>query len=195
MCSPQSVQRIHLIWPSEMFNLASFRVIFDHFTQLQELIMEFPGNMVLTDMGAHLTDFLTVGKILSSRGVACCMTDTDTVAKGYICPTADLVRRTSQPSHSIANFMYFCGCIHQESLKELGKMTQLMTSNKCAFISIRRDPGDNKELSEEDVAAANYILDLVANSRRRGKLDSMTLPKVDITDADWLTVYLHGTVL
>ena len=85
MCSPQSVQRIHLIWPSEMFNLASFRVIFDHFTQLQELIMEFPGALELGDMiGAHSTDFLTVAKMLASRGVACCMSDTD--SKVYICP-------------------------------------------------------------------------------------------------------------
>ena len=84
-CRLTMVTMVRVTWPSEMFNLASFRVIFDHFTQLQELIMEFPGALELGDMiGAHSTDFLTVGKMLASRGVACCMSDTD--SKVYICP-------------------------------------------------------------------------------------------------------------
>ena len=170
-----------------MFNLASFRVIFDHFTQLQELIMECPGselgNMLFSDY--LTTDMLTVGQMLSSHGVACCMSTTDPDEKVYICPTADLVEKTCQRSFYSDHFMYFCGCIHQEALKNLGKITQLVTH---ACISIERDPRDNKELSEEDVAAANYILDLLADSSRssssrRGRLLFVVLPEVNITDS------------
>merc|ERR550517_2287633 len=78
------VTMVRVTWPSEILNLSSFRVIFDHFTQLQELNMEFPGYGLSNMIGAHSTDFLTVGKMLATRGVACCMSDTD--SKVYICP-------------------------------------------------------------------------------------------------------------
>ena len=195
-CRLTLVQQIRVTWPPATFNLASFRVILDHFTQLQELIMEFPGyemgNMV-RGTGGHSTDILTAGKMLSSRG-ACCMSS-DTSTKVYICPTADLAERTSQPSLNRPIFMYICGSI-PESLKDVGKMIQQMAHTTFAWISIWRDPGDNKELSEEDVAAANYILDLLAESSKRGGgLHHVLIPKVDITHSDWLTIYIHGIVL
>ena len=196
-CSLTLVQQIRVTWPPATFNLANFLVIFDQFTQLQELVMEFPGyevDNIARCQRAHSADLLTAGNMLSSRG-ACCMSS-DTNTKAYISPTAELVERTSQPSLSNPTFVYFCGSIHQEFLKDVGKIIQQMAHETFALISIWREPGDNKELSEEDVAAANYILDLMADSRRRGGgLDHVIIPKVDITHSDWLTIYIHGIVL
>ena len=197
-CRLTMVQQIRVTWPPATFNLANFLVVFDHVTQLQELVMEFPGNELDVDnmaMGprAHSTDLLAAGKMLSSRDVACMSSDTST--KVYICPTADLAERTSQPSLNRPIFMFFCGSL-QESLKDVGKMIQQMAHTTFARIYIWRDPGDNNELSEEDVAAANYILDLLAESSKGGGgLHHVLIPKVDITHSDWLTIYIHGIVL
>ena len=103
------VQQIRVTWPPAGFNMASLQFICHHFTQLQELVMEFPGSelykMIKMSLGAHWTDLFTAIKMLSSRGVACCMSDSD-IQTWYICPTADLVEKTCQPSLFMSTFFY-----------------------------------------------------------------------------------------
>ena len=52
---------------------------------------------------------------------------------------------------------------------------------KLERFSVVREAGDEREVVEEEVEAATRLLDLLANTERRGRLNNVNLDKVDFT--------------
>ena len=52
---------------------------------------------------------------------------------------------------------------------------------KLSHFSVVREAGEKREVLLEEVEAANQLLDLLADTNRKGRLDYVNLDKVDFT--------------
>ena len=71
----------------------------------------------------------------------------------------------------------------EESLKKLQR-----------FVVVKEGAGDNKEVLEAEVQAANFLLNLLADGNRRGRLHIACLDKLDFTVQFKLTHKLHHSL-
>ena len=192
------VRRLRVTLPSQMFNLASSQCIFDCFPHMQELIMKLDGDALLGNMDQHPS--FPLNKLLSSRGVASCILDRYAIMFNSPTPvTADLFERGreghEEDQETILIHQDFPNVLKLANNADIPKV-HLMTKflgcvgveeelTKLEAFRIKREAGDNEEVLEEEVAAASQLLDLLADSNRRGCLRLVELPKVDFTY--WLT--------
>ena len=96
-----------------------------------------------------------------------------------------IIYQSLQPSFStLLQMATNAGVLHVTVINYTGDLGKV-ESNLQQFdsFSILREVGANEEVAEEEVAAANHLLDLLADDTRRGSLEFVELPKVDFTDS------------
>ena len=195
------VQRLCVTLRPEVYNLAAAQAIIESFCQsfrrLNELVMVRPV--------PGFTDLVTLSDLLSSRGVASFISNGGylTVYSSPTPVTAGHFDRSFQvlhPNGARAPRTYFL--IHQSLNHDLPNILQLAINagvqNVCVTrftayaevedslkklerFSVVREAGDEREVVEEEVEAATRLLDLLANTERRGRLNYVNLDKVDFT--------------
>ena len=195
------VQRLRVTLRPEVYNLAAAQAIIESFCQsfrrLNELVMVRPV--------PGFTDLITLSDLLSSRGVASFISNGGylTVYSSPTPVTAGHFDRSFQvlhPNGARAPRTYFL--IHQSLNHDLPNILQLAINagvkkvsvtqftaypevedslKKLREFSFLREAGDEREVVEEEVEAATQLLDLLANTERRGRLNYVNLDKVDFT--------------
>lgn len=187
------VRRLCVTLPSQQFNLASFQLILDHFQNLQDIILKFPYKQ-RRDLGYLFNPSNTVMKKLLNRGVTSCISNQRvTMFSSPTTLTPDLFRLGLQGNAIIS--------VHQSLQQDLPNILQLATNSgvtqvyvtkltgwmevesslkKVSVFSIMGEVGENEEVLEEEVKAANHLLDLLADTDRRGRLCRVQLSKVDL---------------
>ena len=186
------VQRLVItLAPSQMSYLATSQLLIDsfpHMKELKELVMH------LLTSHHHWTDHLfPLTELISSHGIACCISNlTYTIYSSPSPMTADLFERGLNETRSIF--------IHKSLNQDLQNFLQLATNNvdvtdvivtkftgfeeveehltKLMQIAIVREAEDNEDVLEEEVKAANQLLNLLADWDRRGSLLCVMLCKV-----------------
>ena len=198
------VQRLRVTLRPEVYNLAAAQAIIESFCQsfrrLNELVMVLP-----IPNANGITDLFTLSDLLSSRGVASFISNGGylTVYSSPTPVTAGHFDRSFQvlhPNGARAPRTYFL--IHQSLNHDLPNILQLAINagvkkvsvtqftaypevedslKKLREFSFLREAGDEREVVEEEVEAATQLLDLLANTERRGRLNYVNLDKVDFT--------------
>ena len=175
--------------PSQMSSLATSQVIIDKFPDLQELVMQLPLNSCLAEL-------YPLSNLLSSRGVASCISNH--VHTMYSSPSpmsADLFERGLQGNRSIflrqslhqdlSNILHLAtnaGVDYVKVTKFIGFGEVEESLKKLVGFSIVREAGDSEDVMEEEVKAANQLLDLLADCDRKGRLERVYLHKVDFRE-------------
>ena len=195
------VQRLRVTLRPKVYNLAAAQAIIESFCQsfrrLNELVMVRPV--------PGFTDLVTLSDLLSSRGVASFISNGGylTVYSSPTPVTAGHFDRSFQvlhPNGARAPRTYFL--IHQSLNHDLPNILQLAINagvkkvsvtqftaypevedslKKLREFSFLREAGDEREVVEEEVEAATRLLDLLADTNRRGRLYYVNLDKVDFT--------------
>ena len=195
------VQRLRVTLRPKVYNLAAAQAIIESFCQsfrrLNELVMVRPV--------PGFTDLVTLSDLLSSRGVASFISNGGylTVYSSPTPVTAGHFDRSFQvlhPNGARAPRTYFL--IHQSLNHDLPNILQLAINagvkkvsvtqftaypevedslKKLREFSVVREAGDEREVVEEEVEAATRLLDLLADTNRRGRLYYVNLDKVDFT--------------
>ena len=195
------VQRLCVTLRPAVYNLAAAQAIIESFCQsfrrLNELVMVRPV--------PGFTDLVTLSDLLSSRGVASFISDGGSLTM-YSSPTPvtaghfDRSFQVLHPNGARAPRTYFL--IHQSLNHDLPNILQLAINagvkkvsvtqftaypevedslKKLREFSFLREAGDEREVVEEEVEAATRLLDLLADTNRRGRLYYVNLDKVDFT--------------
>ena len=185
------VQRLRVTL--EVFNLAAIQAMIESFPRLNNLVMKLPGNKI--------TDHFTLSDFLSSRGVASYISndDQDTMYSSPTPVTAGHFDRNFQLLHPNGASRVTFFFIHKSLNHDLPNIVQLVGVNrvsvtrftayaevedslkKLEHFSVVREAGDEREVVEEEVEAATRLLDLLADTERRGRLGNVNLDKVDFT--------------
>ena len=196
------VQRLRVTLRPEVYNLAAAQAIIESFCQsfrrLNELVMVRPV--------PGFTDLVTLSDLLSSRGVASFISNGGGYLTVYSSPTPvtaghfDRSFQVLHPNGARAPRTYFL--IHQSLNHDLPNILQLAINagvkkvsvtqftaypevedslKKLREFSFLREAGDEREVVEEEVEAATRLLDLLADTNRRGRLYYVNLDKVDFT--------------
>jgi len=198
----EKVKQLHVTAPPNMFSLATIRLILESFTSLQEMVVDLPG-VGLWDLAnfGNTTGLITIAKELDTRSVSCCISDTQ--AHLFVSPSVDLIKR--KPVTSGYVFLYtrsLCRDLSQiigtapggqlGAACLLSKLTGDATTiqswlKKMNSFHVWREPAD-LEVLEEEVAAANVVLNLLADEKKkRGRLTRVRLPKVLLLRCnDWV---------
>ena len=197
------VQRLCVTLRPEVYNLAAAQAIIESFCQsfrrLNELVMVLPW------LGPGATDLFTLSDLLSSRGVASFISNGGLLTM-YSSPTPvtaghfDRSFQVLHPNGARAPRTYFL--IHQSLNHDLPNILQLAINagvkkvsvtqftaypevedslKKLREFSVVREAGDEREVVEEEVEAATQLLDLLADTKSRGRLYYVNLDKVDFT--------------
>merc|ERR1711874_651408 len=90
-----------------------------------------------------------------------------------------IIYQSLQPSFpTLLQMATNAGLLHVTVINYTGDLGKV-ESNLQQFdsFSILREVGANEEVTEEEVAAANHLLDLLADDTRRGRLEEVSLPK------------------
>ena len=165
--------------------------ILSRLPNLRELVIEVPSNWV--EM-ITLINYIVV----NYSGVACCISCKDRPMYSSATPmSAELFQRgrrqgighiiiyqSLQPSFpALLQMATNAGVLHVTVINYTGDLGKV-ESNLQQFdsFSILREVGANEEVAEEEVAAANHLLDLLADTGRRGSLEVVDVPKVDFTN-------------
>jgi len=194
----ENVKQLHVTAPPNVFSLATIRLILESFPSLQEMVVDLPG-VELQVLSTNYTDLITTAKELDTRRVSCCISDT--YAHLFISPSVDLIKRKPVTSYV---FLYTRsldrdlseiigtaprGVIGEVRLlsKLTGDATTLQSClKKIVNFIIRREAAD-LEVLEEEVAAANVVLNLLADEKKRGRLRFVTIPRVLLLRCiDWV---------
>ena len=194
------VQRLCVTLRLEVYNLAAAQAIIESFCQsfrrLNELVMVLPW------LGPGATDLFTLSDLLSSRGVASFISNGGGYLTMYSSPTpvtAGHFDRSFQVLHPNGAHRGTYFFIHKSLNHDLPNIIQLAGVNrvsvtrftayaevedslkKLEHFSVVREAGDEREVVEEEVEAATQLLDLLADTERRGRLGNVNLDKVDFT--------------
>ena len=172
-------------------NLETAKFIVDSFPNLVELVMK-------AQLHGEYGDVFTLANLLISRGVASSI-------------SAHRFNMFSSPGTSLTADFFERGLrggflehifIHQSLHQDLPNILNLATNagvkavavdkltayseveenlKKLEFFSVLKEAGWDKEVLEEEVEAANHLLDLLDNSKTRGKLRYVVIDKVGFT--------------
>ena len=149
------------------------------------------------------TGLITIAKELDIRSVSCCISDTR--KHMFVSPSVDLIKRKPVTSDKVILYTRsLCrdlskiidtaprGEIGPNGLvlllsKLTGDATTLQSClKKLNTFIIRREAAD-VEVLEEEVAAANVVLNLLADEKKRGRLRCVRLPRVLLLRCnDWV---------
>ena len=179
--------------PKEVSDLASAKFIVDSFPNLVDLVMKAPIRS-----NQQSRDMFTLANMLISRGVASSI-------------SARIVNMFSSPGTSLTADFFERGLkggflepifIHQSLHQDLPNILNLATNagvhvvhvdkftayseveenlKKLEIFCVVKEAGWDKEVLEEEVEAANQLLDLLDNSKTRRKLRRVILDKVGFT--------------
>ena len=183
-----------------MFSLATFRLILEGFPSLQEMVVDLPGIELWRLRDTDFAIAIPIAKELDTRSVSCCISDTRTHL--FVSPSLDLIKRKPVTSDKV--FLYTRSLDRDlsqiisttpggqlERVRLLSKLTGDATLESCLkkvkYFSIWREPAD-MEVLEEEVAAANVVLNLLADEKKkRGRLRFVWLPRVLLLRCnDWV---------
>ena len=183
-----------------MFSLATFRLILEGFPSLQEMVVDLPGIELWRLRDTDFAIAIPIAKELDTRSVSCCISDTR--AHLFVSPSLDLIKRKPVTSDKV--FLYTRSLDRDlsqiisttpggqlERVRLLSKLTGDATLESCLkkvkYFSIWREPAD-MEVLEEEVAAANVVLNLLADEKKkRGRLRYVTIPRVLLLRCiDWV---------
>ena len=194
----EKVQQLHVTAPPNVFSLATIRLILESFPSLQEMVVDLPGTE-LWRLRINDTDLIAIAKELDTRSVSCCISDTR--AHMFVSPSVDLIK--SKPVTSTDVSLYTRSLDRDLSeiigtaprgviggVRLLSKLTGDATLESCLkkvkYFIIWREPAD-MEVLEEEVAAANVVLNLLADEKKRGRLRCVRLPRVLLLRCiDWV---------
>ena len=196
----EKVKQLHVTAPPNVFSLATFQLILESFPSLQEVVVSLPGRELWDLFMRNTTGLITIAKELDTRSVSCCISDT--YAHLFVSPSVDLIKR--KPATSGYVFLYtrsldkdlseIIGTAPRGQLERvhlLSKLTGDATTlesclKKVYRIYIWREAAD-MEVLEEEVAAANVVLNLLADEKKRGRLRCVRLPRVLLLRCiDWV---------
>ena len=194
------MQQLHVTAPPCVFSLATYRLILESFPSLQEMVVDLPGTE-LWRLRINDTDLIAIAKELDTRSVSCCISDTS--EHMFVSPSVDLIK--SKPVTSTDVSLYTRSLDRDlseiigtapsgeiERMRLLSKLTGDATNlevclKKVYSFHIRREAAD-LEVLEEEVAAANVVLNLLADEKKkRGRLRCVRLPRVLLLRCiDWV---------
>ena len=197
----EKVEQFHVTAPPNVFSLATIRLILESFPSLQEMVVDLPGTELGNCFfGANTTGLITIAKELDTRSVSCCISDTS--EHMFVSPSVDLIK--SKPVTSTDVSLYTRSLDRDlseiigtapsgeiERMRLLSKLTLDATNlevclKKVYSFHIRREAAD-LEVLEEEVAAANVVLNLLADEKKRGRLGFVSLPRVLLLRCnDWV---------
>ena len=196
----EKVQQLHVTAPPNVFSLATFRLILEGFPSLQEMVVDLPGIELWRLRDTDFAIAIPIAKELDTRSVSCCISDTR--AHLFVSPSLDLIKRKPVTSDKV--FLYTRSLDRDlsqiisttpggqlERVRLLSKLTGDATTiesclKKVKYFSIWREPAD-MEVLEEEVAAANVVLNLLADEKKRGRLSFVWLPRVLLLRCnDWV---------
>jgi len=197
----ENVKQLHVTAPPNVFSLATIRLILESFPSLQEMVVDLPG-AALRVLSRNYTDLITIAKELDIRSVSCCISDTYTHM--FVSPSVDLLKKRPVTSEYEEVLLYtrsldkdlseIIGTApggHLERMYLLSKLTgDAATLPSCLkkvnYFIILREAAD-LEVLEEEVAAANVVLNLLADEKKRGRLRCVRLPRVLLLRCiDWV---------
>ena len=163
------------------------------------MVVDLP-DVELWRLRTNYTGLITIAKELDTRSVSCCISDTR--AHLFVSPSLDLIKRKPVTSDKV--FLYtrsLCRDLSQiisttpggqlERVRLLSKLTGDATTlesclKKIFNFYIWREAAD-LEVLEEEVAAANVVLNLLADEKKRGRLRFVTIPRVLLLRCiDWV---------
>ena len=164
------------------------------------MVVDLPGTELWDLAVRNTTGLITIAKELDTRSVSCCISDT--YAHLFISPSVDLIKRKPVTSYV---FLYtrsldrdlseIIGTAPRGVIGEVrllsklnGNATTLQSCLKKVYrIYVWREAAD-LEVLEEEVAAANVVLNLLADEKKkRGRLESVRLPKILLLRCiDWV---------
>ena len=155
----------------------------------------------LWDLRSNKKDLIAIAKELDTRSVSCCISDT--YKHMFVSPTVDLIKRKPVTPEVVNLYTRSLGrdlseiigtapsgeimVVHLWS-KLTGDAANLESClKKIHCFYIWREPAD-LEVLEEEVAAANVVLNLLADEKKkRGRLESVRLPKILLLRCiDWV---------
>ena len=193
------MQQLHVTAPPNVFSLATFRLILEGFPSLQEMVVDLPGIELWRLRDTDFAIAIPIAKELDTRSVSCCISDTYDYM--FVSPSLDLIKRKPVTSDKV--FLYTRSLDRDlsqiisttpggqlERVRLLSKLTGDATLESCLkkvkYFSIWREPAD-MEVLEEEVAAANVVLNLLADEKKRGRLRFVWLPRVLLLRCnDWV---------
>ena len=148
------------------------------------------------------TDLIAIAKELDTRSVSCCISDMHTHM--FVSPSVDLIKRKPVTSEYEEVILYTRSLDRDlsqiigtapggeiEAVCLLRKLTGDATTleswlKKVYNFYIWREAAD-MEVLEEEVAAANVVLNLLADEKKRGRLRCVRLPRVLLLRCiDWV---------
>ena len=200
----EKVQQLHVTAPPRVFSLATYRLILESFPSLQEMVVDLPGRE-LWRLRMNNTDLIAIAiaiaKELDTRSVSCCISDTS--EHMFVSPSVDLIKSkpvtstdvslyTRSPDRDLSEIIGTAPSGEIERMRLLSKLTGDATNlevclKKVYSFHIRREAAD-LEVLEEEVAAANVVLNLLADEKKkRGRLTYVKLPRVLLLRCiDWV---------
>ena len=199
----EKVKQLHVTAPPNMFSLATIRLILESFTSLQEMVVDLPG-VGLWDLAnfGNTTGLITIAKELDTRSVSCCISDTR--HHMFVSPSLDLIKR--KPVGASGQVFLYTRSLDRDLSEIIGtaprgaiglvrlfsKLTDgdVTTLESClkkiGNFYIQREPAD-MEVLEEEVAAANVVLNLLADEKKSGRLWFVTIPRILLLRCiDWV---------
>ena len=186
--------------PPNVFSLATIWLILESFPSLQEMVVDLPGTELWDLAVRNTTGLITIAKELDTRSVSCCISDT--YKHMFVSPTVDLIKRKPVTPEVVNLYTRSLGrdlseiigtapsgeimVVHLWS-KLTGDAANLESClKKIHCFYIWREPAD-LEVLEEEVTAANVVLNLLADEKKRGLLTFVKLPGVLLLRCiDWV---------
>ena len=194
----EKVLQLHVTLPPfNVLSLATIRLILESFPSLQEMVVDLTG---LWDLRSNKKDLIAIAKELDTRSVSCCISDT--YKHMFVSPTVDLIKRKPVTPEVVNLYTRSLGrdlseiigtapsgeimVVHLWS-KLTGDAANLESClKKIHCFYIWREPAD-LEVLEEEVTAANVVLNLLADEKKRGLLTFVKLPGVLLLRCiDWV---------
>ena len=193
----EKVKQLHVTAPPNVFSLATFQLILESFPSLQEMVVDLTG---LWDLRSNKKDLIAIAKELDTRSVSCCISDT--YKHMFVSPTVDLIKRKPVTPEVVNLYTRSLGrdlseiigtapsgeimVVHLWS-KLTGDAANLESClKKIHCFYIWREPAD-LEVLEEEVTAANVVLNLLTDEKKRGLLTFVKLPGVLLLRCiDWV---------
>ena len=196
----EKVKQLHVTAPPNVFSLATIWLILESFPSLQEMVVDLPGTELWDLAVRNTTGLITIAKELDTRSVSCCISDT--YKHMFVSPTVDLIKRKPVTPEVVNLYTRSLGrdlseiigtapsgeimVVHLWS-KLTGDAANLESClKKIHCFYIWREPAD-LEVLEEEVTAANVVLNLLADEKKRGLLTFVKLPGVLLLRCiDWV---------
>ena len=196
----EKVQQLHVTLPPfNVLSLATIRLILESFPSLQEMVVDLPVTG-LWDLRSNKKDLIAIAKELDTRSVSCCISDT--YKHMFVSPTVDLIKRKPVTPEVVNLYTRSLGrdlseiigtassgeimVVHLWS-KLTGDAANLESClKKIHCFYIWREPAD-LEVLEEEVTAANVVLNLLADEKKSGRLWFVTIPRILLLRCiDWV---------